>query len=184
MIRRLSIALAALAFAGITTTGCSSVSTQRNAVSVVDATGRHELSVKQFETLLTGQAANAEAFGFPTVGPEGVPGSAARKVLLQWITTILMKTALDSKGVSVTDADRKAVETNFSTGPSSEIWKKLAPELQSFVLDSQTLPTAVQATFGDGANTALGQTAASANISIDSRYGMWDKTSGQVVPSR
>lgn len=183
MIRRLSIALAAVAFAGIATSGCSSVSTQRNAVSVVDATGRHELSVKQFETLLTGQAANAEAFGLAAVGPEGVPGSSSRKILLQWITTTLMKTALDSKGVSVSDADRKAIETTFSTGPSSEIWKKLAPELQSFVLDSQTLPTALQKTFGDGASTALGQTALAAHISVDSRYGMWDPASGQVVQS-
>jgi len=184
VIRRLSIALAAVAFAGIATSGCSTVSTHRNAVSVVDATGKHDLSVKQLEILLSGQAANAEAFGFPAVGPEGVPGAAARKVLLQWISTTLMKTALDGKGVSVSDADRKAVADTFSTGPSGEIWKKLAPELQLFVLDAQTLPAALKKTFGDSASTTLGQTASVAHISIDSRYGMWDPSSGQVVQSR
>lgn len=180
MIRRLSIALAAVVLAGTLTSGCSTFTANRNAASVND----QHLSVKQYQAMLAGLAQAPDAFGIAPVGAEGLPGKTARGILGQWVTNTIMSEALASKGASVSTADRKALEDKILAGNAAAVWKQLSPELQSFVLDAQSLQPAFEAAFGTDAAQTLTNSAKAATVIIDSRYGMWDVATGQVVATR
>ena len=180
MIRRFSAALVALALTGILASGCSSVSTTRNAA---DTNGRH-LTVAQYQLLLQGVAKSSDTFQIPPVDATGMPGTTARGILGQWVSNVIMSDALVAKGVPVSAADRKAAEDKILSGNAATVWAGLSDELKSFVLDSQTLQPAFAAAFGADAQATLITAAQSAKVSIDSRYGMWDSATGQVVATR
>lgn len=180
MIRRFSVALAALAIAGTLASGCSSVSTTRNAAST---NGKH-LTVAQYQLLLQGVAKSADTFQIPPVDATGMPGNTARSILGQWVSNVIMSDALTAKGVPVSAADRKAAEDKIVSGNAATVWNSLSAELRSFVLDSQTLQPAFAAAFGADAQARLIKDAQAAKVSIDSRYGMWDAATGQVVATR
>lgn len=182
MIRRFSLALALLSacLLGAGASGCSTFSSNRNAASV----NSHDLSVQRYQLLLEGLAQNPATFQIPPIGPEGLPGTTARGVLGQWIANAIRTDELARKGITVSAADRQSFEDQLSTGDAANLWAQLSPELQEFVLDSQVLSPVFADTFGADAQQALEQAARAARITIDSRYGMWDIETGQVVPTR
>ncbi len=181
MIRRLTIALAAVAIAGIVTSGCSTLTSARNAATV----DGHHLTVKQYEGLLSGLAQAPEAFGIPAVGPEGMPGQTARGILGQWISNVVMTKALAKKGVTVSAADRQAAQDKIVSNPANtQVWNRLGADLQAFVIDAQVLQPAFQNAFGADAGKVLSDAVSAAKITVDSHDGMWDPATGQVVATR
>ena len=180
MIRRFALALATVALAGTGTTGCSTVTSARNAATV----DGHHLSVKRFEALLAGLAQAPDAFGIPPVGATGMPGKTARSILGQWISNTVMANALAKKGVTVSVADRKAAEDKIASGNAATIWATFSPDMRAFVIDAQTLQPAFQQAFGTEASKALSNAASVAKINVDSHDGMWDAATGQVVATR
>lgn len=180
MIRRFSIALAAIAITAALTSSCSTFTANRDAARV---DGDH-LPVTQYESILQGLAQAPDSFGMQPVGPEGLPGQTARGILGKWVIHALMSATLAQKGVTISADDRKAVEDTIGSGAGADIWAKLTPELQAFVVDDQTIQPLFEQTFGADAGKALSDAATAATVVIDSRYGMWDASTGQVVPAR
>ncbi|CAB4865078.1 unannotated protein [freshwater metagenome] len=180
MIRRLSVTLAALTLAATLTSGCNTFSSNSNAAVV----NGYALPVKQYEAILAGVAQTPETFQIPAVDATGMPGTTARSILGQWVSNAVMTSALASKGVTVSAADRKVAEDAILAGKAAAVWATLSPGLKSFVLDSQTLQPAFTKAFGTDAQAALEKAARASKITIDSRYGMWDAVTGQVAATR
>jgi hypothetical protein len=180
VIRRICSVFAAVALAGTIASGCSTFTSNRDAASV----NGHHLSVKQYEALLTGLAIAPDAFGIAAVGPEGLPGKTARSILGQWVSNMIMSDTLTKKGVTISAADRKALEDKITGGNAAGVWATLGPSMQTFVIDAQALQPAFQTAFGNDAAKVFSDATTAAAVTIDSRYGMWDAATGQVVATR
>lgn len=179
MIRRPFVALAALVLAGSIASGCTTFSSNRNAVSVDGS----DLPVAEFEAYLQGFADNPEAFQIAPASAAGLPGATARGILTQWITNSIQASALAERGASVTPAQRTALEDQILAGGAAGVWVKLSAQAKAFVLDAQSVEPAFNAAFGADADAVRGQLLSSARVTVDSRYGMWDPVTAQVVPT-
>ena len=177
MIRRSIVALAALVLAGSVTSGCTTFSANRNAATVNGT----DLGVSEFETYMQGFADNPDAFQVAPATAAGLPGDTARGILTAWIRNSILAGALAERGASVTPAQRKALEDQILAGGAAGVWAKLSGPMKAFVLDAQSVEPAFNAAFGDQAQAQLAALLSAAHVTIDSRYGMWDPVTAQVV---
>jgi hypothetical protein len=136
VIRRLSVAVAAVVLTATAASGCSTFSKNSNAAEA----GGDELSVKDFETIANDLASVATAtkmdrLQFTEDGE--VDGGAARLLLTEWVTTHVIFGALDDAGTVIDDATRTSAETTIS-GVFQEDWAKFSATTKQFLIDDQT----------------------------------------------
>lgn len=126
MIRRFSVALAALALTSTIATGCSTFSKNSEAVKAAGTA----LTVDDFETM-SSDFADAGSITQPVNGE--YDGSTQRNLLTRWIYTELLAHELATAGTPIDDKARTAAETSLKEQAADQ-WPALHPITQSFLI--------------------------------------------------
>jgi hypothetical protein len=168
VLRRLLATAFALTLATTAATGCSTFTKNNNAATVND----QELTVTQFEHLL-GELVKVRPDSYQ--GPNA-QGNWSRQLLQSWVAQTLIIETLKENGQPPAASDRADLETGIAQQLPG--FNTLDAATQSFIIDSAVANKAAT----DNPDL-LPDALATAKVTIDSRYGMWNPA-GAVVPTR
>jgi len=147
VIRRLSVAAVAVVLTGTVASGCSTFTNNREAAKA----GGASLSVDEFEMILADYAESRSAGADSTSTSVGdttttedptVPGSEARSLLTEWVTSHLLIAALNKAGAPIDDAARTAATTSLQTSVGAG-WDKLDEVTKQFLIEDQAATDAL-----------------------------------------
>ena len=171
MIRRLFVTLVALSVTAIAGTGCATFSKNQNAATV----NNHELSVNDFERALTELRPLLDPAWY---GTDTVVGDPARNILGGWIIGNATLDRLAAEGKSPAPDQIKEVEDSLAT-QAGPLWTAVSQSTRDFIMPAFVI-RALSAADPSLDLSSLG----AANISVDSRYGMWSAEASQLLPTR
>ena len=177
MIRRLALAACALAAAtslSSVLSGCATFDRNDAAASV----GGTEISRDSLDTITDFLVANPKAdatlrLGVVDVGSGLVDGYATRYVLQVLVHDELLRQFLASAGASPSADDVTAADTRVDSAITGDV--------RGIYVQEEALRAALLTLPADQQGAFLASIATS-KVSVDSRYGGWDKASGTIVP--
>lgn len=147
MIRRLSVAVATVVLTGTVASGCSTFTNNREAAKA----GGASLSVDEFEMILADYAESRSAGAASTTTSIGdttttedptVPGSEARSLLTEWVSSHLLIAALNKAGAPIDDAARTAATTSLQSTVGAG-WDDLDDVTKQFLIEDQAATDAL-----------------------------------------
>lgn len=179
--RRLVTLVAAVAVAGLATSGCAA---QAAAVKV----GTDTVSRSDFEDELDAYSSSETLF--PDPESAGVTGDLAGSygqnfvadLLQQRVVFMLATQIFDDRGLELTDADRSAASDRLEEqlqGAAADFPRELRDELTN---DLARLTKLQEELGAGGFDEALIEAADGTDIEISSHYGSWDPDQYSVVP--
>lgn len=102
----------------------------------------------------------------------------ARRAITQWVVEELSRQYLTTQGVEITDADRTTAEAQLDQQLATYEEATVSEATREFLIESVAVQMVFQNTQEPG---AVGSFAAGVDVNVDSRYGYWDGTTGNVV---
>jgi hypothetical protein len=188
-LRRLALAPAALVVAGLATAGCAQ---QSAAVRVNDQTVSRTELYEELDVIATNtefQQVVLSEDADPSLIPGKLGGSYAQpfvgEVIRQRIIGMLANEALATRGIEVSDAERKAVDDQLAEamqGQHGDIASLPQRYRDDFVASVAAATRLNQELGQDRANQALREANDAADISVSSEFGSWDGDNFTVVP--
>jgi len=145
VIRRLSVAAVAAVLTATVASGCSTFTNNREAAKA----GGASLSVDEFELILadyvesrSGGSTTTAVGDTTTTEDPTVPGSEARSLLTEWVTSHLLIAALNKVGAPIDEAARTAATTSLQTTIGAG-WEKLDEVTKQFLIEDQAATDAL-----------------------------------------
>jgi len=146
VIRRLSVAAVAVVLTGTVASGCSTFTNNREAAKA----GGASLSVDEFELILAdyAESRSANASTSTSVGDTTttedptVPGSEARTLLTEWVTSHLLIAALNKVGAPIDDTARTAATSSLQETIGAG-WDNLDDVTKQFLIEDQAATDAL-----------------------------------------
>jgi hypothetical protein len=167
VIRRPLIAATALV-AALALSSCATFTSHQNVAAVNGA----ELSRDEFSTMIDSQLGQTLLNDAPVDG--AIKGDSARNLLGAWIVINAIEQA-DIGG----DIDRAEVETALAQefGP---VWAEAPPSMQDLAIQNAIIGQLLSE--GTLTSEELQAVVVDADVTVDSRYGWWDRDSFTVKP--
>lgn len=171
MIRRLFVTCCSLVLVATTATGCSTFTKNQNAATA----NSHTLSVKDYEKAL---AELRDVVATTNYDGDDATGEFSRNMLGNWVIANLALDQLTDTGNAPTADAVKASEISAASRVGQN-WDKFSQTTRDFLLPAFVVGDYLQAN-----PSVKAPDFSTGHVQVDSRYGSWDGTAGQLVPTR